>query len=291
MATLHPIIITKELRGALNALNELIAQYTTRLDKVVLTTSDIDSRKIVTLAMSAAMTEYAESVGILAERFKSLSAIPTLRAMQEGCISLKYYLAKPGETRIYSASVTEADRNAEAIEKIIKFSEENDLDSFASKSLEELRETAESKRKRAAEYVRLVKESEDPEFLKSQSLPHLQSRAQMIDKSIATDPIHTEEYGYLVLYPYLSGGVHLGLDGLKEWIDSSPQTINLNNKETSETNQRAVYTAFSLAGDVLSLTLAELGVGDEQFSTWIEEKAAEIAPATYEDIDQEAIIG
>lgn len=265
------ITITKELQEALDAIEELGAKFRSKIDGLQLPSTD--RRAVMSLAMAAAAIEYAESVAILCRAGNSKPAEALLRPLQEGWISLAYILQEEGEGRIFASAAKEAADTAETASLIKEYLENKGKQKLGGFTVEALKSIIEKKTRDKQAY-----KVEAKKLGSSEKYPEIWQRAKKYDAGNAgAPPDQTAYYNYLVVYRLLSGSVHLGVDGLRDWIEISETGIHLNTKETAESAQRATYTAFALVSDIVTLVLTEIGQGDEDLVNWAKAKGDQIA--------------
>jgi hypothetical protein len=266
------IVITKELQEGLDAIEELGNRFRDKIDGLKLESSG--NRTGISLAMAAAAAEYAESVAILCKAGNSKPAEALLRPLQEGWISLAYALQGDGDSRILTGAAREAADIAETAELIKKYLHQHGLTKLRHFTVERLAEITDRKSQDRRTYEAEAKKHGATRT----KLPELWQRAKKYDagRDDEPSPDQTAYYNYLIVYRLLSGSVHLGFDGLRNWIEIDKNGIRLNTKENTGSAQRAVYTAFALASDIITLVLTEIGQGDEALATWAQEMGDKI---------------
>jgi hypothetical protein len=266
-----PFHLTKDLKEALEAIEELSNRFREKIDGLQLSSSG--NRTGISLAMSAAAIEYAESVAILCRAGNSKPAEALLRPLQEGWISLAYALQDKGDSRILAGSAQEAEQIAEIASLLRNYLNQHGLRKLGSFKVDDLQEIVDRKTADKRAYEAEIRKLGTG----SVKLPKLYQRAKKYDSGAEpVSPERTAYYNYLIVYRLLSGSVHLGFDGLRDWIEIDEKGIRLNTKETAESALRAAYTAFALASDIITLVLTEIGHGDEDLAAWAQEKADKI---------------
>jgi hypothetical protein len=273
---LHTIELDAATIHSIKMLHELIDKFHRAINSHKIPSHKLTAKIRFALAMGAACCEYSESIAILCSQRKSKSCGPLLRPLLEGRISLIYILGVSDDTRLDAALVSDLTISKATLEHLIEFTNTHNLEGLENISNEQMKALV----KRKIEDIRTLSDSllsgNNPEFNTSARLPALYSRAKKIDSDNNIEPQKSFFLNCLMVYAPMSGAIHLGMDGLSDWILETDNKLELNASETLENAYHTTLLTFILFGSISLEVFKELSVEHGSFSAWLQQTIAAI---------------
>jgi hypothetical protein len=180
------------------------------------------------------------------------------RALLEGWITLCYIFDVPDDSRYLLLAVKGAGGYERAATDFADYLEGRpDLQKVI--SVQEWRDVASVNHDRAIEYKNMLIKLKDEAFIKA-GFPNVPTLAELNDQAAKDNHEESDQYlTYSLMFSYLSGSAHLGLDVLNGYYEET-NGIELNGKETDESNTRTAQASFKLATRLTVLCLREVDI-------------------------------
>lgn len=262
-------IIQHEKDAQLTELLKTI-DYMEKYNDTVINKSKLStSRRTLTLATYAAVTQYAVGIKIMLDS-KPMSKVaePLIRSMFEAWINLEYMLLGNDDKNVLINIWANLHPQKARMERVQQFFEKNELEDISGLTLDKVKAMVESK----TQEINEIEKSFKSKGFSDLAALKLYEKAELVDiEKEFEEPGHSVYYNYQLMYGHWSAGVHLGYDGLLTWLDIDGQNIKFNSNESIEDVKRILWTAIALLKDVSILAIKELDLYDEEYDKKIQE--------------------
>ncbi|MBC7746708.1 hypothetical protein H7Y40_01865 [Pedobacter sp.] len=259
------IHVTKDpiLEEMLDALSEMETYCNDFINK----TKKLNRRKSLVLASYAAAAQYSAGIRMMNEErpMAKVSSV-LLRSFFGAWANLEYITLRKDDLYLLK-ELHLAQIGYEQSQSYLKaFYIENNVSKIGTLEVNKVRADQNKSRKSQKDTLTEIKMIE-PDDKKIDYSSKTYTQLKKIDVERPFEYIEKSAYfNYLVLYPYLSSHVHLGIDGALKWFDIEGKNIKLNRSgETIEDVKNVVWTAPALLKDISIRAMHELSMYDEMY--------------------------
>lgn len=223
-------------------------------------------KKIVALATYKAATDYAEAIRIIntTHPFAKVSKV-LIRPLFESLINILYIDTRDDDLYVIESFKKVQERNLGDLEDLESYIENKGLDRIGHVHLSALRsrETKAQKNIDELEIKKIALIGKDMSDYTSK----LYKQALKVDfKSPPFKPENALYFNYRLLYPYWSGAVHLGMDGITAWTKFEKKRLLINyTGESTDDVKRVIWQTFALTKDIAVAVMRIFDKYDKDF--------------------------
>ena len=235
----------------------------------------LEAKEQLLLAAYTAAAHYALGIRTMLDAKPMVKTSNVLlRSIFEAWVKVEYIAMTQDSTNAYVEIIDGLNNSKYHYEQLQEYFEENSVNKIGTLNLSNVRANAGKASKDIDFFVnKLMKEN--PAYSKKslKRAVSLKKKALLIDKNSANTKLEQSAYfNYQILYHYLSGNVHLGVDGLTQWTSLSGKSIVFNNDgESLELAKRTLWTTIALLKSITITVMRSLDEYEEAFDVKYQE--------------------
>jgi hypothetical protein len=261
-------IIQTSLDSELIEMFKSIEEMENYIDDFINNIKDMNRREVIVLGAYRASVEYASAIRImLTTKPMAKVANVLVRSLFGVYIKLEYITLQSDDLYLLEEWKLSWIGHEITWKRLEKFFDENSLTELGNLQMSKIRASLAKATKIREKVEQEIKEIQ-PDLKKNFYQSKIFNQAKEIDQVHPPKaPEFSLYYSYLILYPYLSASVHLGMDGISTWLGiESKQTIRYNGSgESRQDIKRVAWTTLALLKDISICAMRELDKYDEGY--------------------------
>lgn len=261
-------IIQTSLDSELIKMFDAIQEMEDYSDGFINSTKGMNRRKVIVLGAYRASIEYASGIRImLTTKPMAKVANVLVRSLFEVYSTLEYITLRSDDLYLLEEWKGSWVGHENTWRRFEEYFDENSLTKLGDLQISKIRANqTKAFKNRAMVEQEIYKIQPDPKKNDYTSKPYKQLKK--VDEIRPPKSLeYSCYYSYLILYPYLSASVHLGMDGILAWLEiENKHTIRYNGSgETQQDLKRVVWVTLALLKDISVRAMTELDKYDEAY--------------------------